>query len=336
MQHIYSGYRCAAARRPIHLFATSITMRHCHPPLSLLLTPLLANASDLHLPNVDVQKVANGVLSLMSYSAVPDLASSSLSIDNSSSGNPGVFMTQLGGGATMSKSTPVYLEGSIAYSRYDPTFVASNGQESREIPLRWNNVTATGGIGYDFPITDVLVWRPIFNFSLGKIASDTTIGEWLVNEKLGTDIDFVDGGEMNAYGLGGSIMLDLEDFKPSRDIDLELRYTNIQLRSYGHTSTGATGKATAETASIYYRWRAPIGGFTLLERPFRYVLEASNTQYLGSQRGVLGFNYLSSLGVGVELDSSAYNIFVTRTRLVARYMFGNNVSGTSIGLACSF
>ena len=66
------------------------------------------------------------------------------------------------------------------------------------------------------------------------------------------------------------------------------------------------------------------------------MLEASNTQYLGSQRGVLGFNYLSSLGVGVELDSSAYNIFVTRTRLVARYMFGNNVSGTSIGLACSF
>lgn len=304
--------------------------------LPLLLLPSVASADGLYLPGVDVQKVANGVLSLMSYSAVPDLASSSLSIDNASSGNPGVFMTQLGGGATMSKSTPVYLEGSIAYSRYDPTFIASNGQESREIPLKWNNVTGTAGVGYDFPITDVMVWRPIFNFTLGKIATDTTVGEWLASQKLGRDIDFIDHGQMNAYGLGGSLMLDLEDYKPLRDIDLELRYTNIQLHSYGDTSSGATGKAAAETASIYYRWRAPIGGIKLLDRPFRYVLEASNTQYLGSQRGILGFNYLSSVGVGIELDSSAYDIIVTRTRLVARYMFGNNVAGGSIGLACSF
>lgn len=307
-----------------------------HALLPLLLTPLLANADDLRLRDVDVQKVANGVLSLMSYSAVPDLASSSLSINNGSSGSPGVFMTQLGGGATMSKSVPVYLEGSIAYSRYDPTFIASNGQESREVPLKWNNVTATGGIGYDFPITDVLVWRPIFNFTLGTIASDTSVGEWLINQKTGKEIDFINRGQMNAYGLGGSLMLDLEDFKPERDIDLELRYSNIQLHSYGSTSNGVKGKASAETASVYARWRAPIGGFQLLDRPFRYVLEASNTQYLGSQRGVLGFNYLSSVGLGIELDSSAYDIIVTRTRLVARYMFGNNVSGTSVGLACSF
>ena len=304
-------------------------MRHYRPSLRhtllpLLLTPLLSSAGELHLPGVDAQKVANGVLSLMSYSAVPDLASSSLSINNASSGNPGVFMTQVGGGATMSKSVPIYLEGSIAYSRYDPTFIASNGQESREIPLKWNNVTATGGIGYDFPITDVLVWRPIFNFTLGKIASDTTIGEWLVSQKTGQEIDFINGGQMNAYGLGGSLMLDLEDFKPERDIDLELRYSNIQLHSYGSTSSGATGKASAETASIYARWRAPIGGITLLDRPFRYVLEASNTQYLGSQRGILGFNYLSSLGVGIELDSSAYNIIVTRTRLVRARIVASN------------
>jgi hypothetical protein len=64
--------------------------------MALLLAPSLAQADDLHLPNVDVQKIANGVLSLMSYSAVPDLASSSLSIDNAESGNPSLMMTQLG------------------------------------------------------------------------------------------------------------------------------------------------------------------------------------------------------------------------------------------------
>ncbi|EHP37644.1 hypothetical protein OR16_41721, partial [Cupriavidus basilensis OR16] len=143
---------------------------------TLALAPALAAAQatpDFHFINANVQKRANGVLSLMSYSVVPDLASSSLSINNASSNNPGIVMSQLGGGATMSKSFPLYLEGAIAYSRYDPEFVATNGTESRSVPTKWNTVSATGGIGWDFPLTEnkELVFRPIFNFSLGYVAS---------------------------------------------------------------------------------------------------------------------------------------------------------------------
>ena len=42
------------------------------------------------------------------------------------------------------------------------------------------------------------------------------------------------------------------------------------------------------------------------------------------------------VGLGFELDSSKYDIFITRTRLVARYMLSNSTSGYSIGLAMSF
>jgi hypothetical protein len=51
---------------------------------------------------------------------------------------------------------------------------------------------------------------------------------------------------------------------------------------------------------------------------------------------MLGFNYLSSVGAGLEVDSSAYDMIVTRTRLVARYAFGENVKGFALGLAMSF
>ena len=70
--------------------------------------------------------------------------------------------------------------------------------------------------------------------------------------------------------------------------------------------------------------------------PVRYVLEGAHTEYLGDQRGQLGFNGLSSLGVGLELDSSQYPVFISRTRLVARYMFGDNTRGYGVGLAMSF
>ena len=73
-----------------------------------------------------------------------------------------------------------------------------------------------------------------------------------------------------------------------------------------------------------------------MQRPLRYVLEAAHTIYLGDQRELLGINQLSSLGVGLEVDSSAYDVVVTRTRLVARWAFGEDVHGFAIGLAMSF
>jgi hypothetical protein len=74
----------------------------------------------------------------------------------------------------------------------------------------------------------------------------------------------------------------------------------------------------------------------LLTRPLRYVLEFAHTTFLGDLDGVLGFNDLSSFGTGLELDSSAYDITVTRTRLMVRYQLGENVRGWSLGLAVSF
>ncbi|KDP86518.1 hypothetical protein CF70_007000 [Cupriavidus sp. SK-3] len=307
---------------------------------ALMLAPALAGAQgapDFSFLNANVQKRANGVLSLMSYSVVPDLTSSSLSINNASSGNPGIVMSQLGGGATMSKSFPIYLEGAIAYSRYDPQFVASNGTESRSVPTKWNTVSATGGIGWDFPLTEnkELVFRPIFNFSLGYVASDLSVAKFVTERITDRQINFLDHGTLNAYGLGGSVMLDWEHYRETHEIDLELRYTNIHLQSFGGSSEAVQGSASAQTANLYARWRAPTG-LRALDRPVRYVLELSHSRYLGSQSEILGFTNLTTLGTGLELDTSAHEVFVTRIRAVVRYVFGNNVSGVSLGLAASF
>ena len=120
-------------------------------------------------------------------------------------------------------------------------------------------------------------------------------------------------------------MLDYERVRPDQEIDVELRYTAIRLQSFGGTSEAVKGHADAITASLYTRYRAPTG-MTALDRPVRYVLEYAFTRYLGDQPS-LGFNDLHSVGAGLELDSSAHDIFITRTRLVGRYRFGNNVSG---------
>jgi len=291
----------------------------------------------LRLSKDDLQKRANGVLAIMSFSIVPDITTSALNIGTgtgSVSGSSEFSMSQLGGGDTISKSVPIYLEGVLAWSRYDPTFVATQGAESRTIPTKWNSVSATGGIGWDFKLMDELKLRPIFNFALGNVTSDLRAASWYVGRQTGKDINFLDKGSLNAYGLGGSLMLDYEHYRPGYEVDVELRYSDLRLQSFD-SSAAVQGHATAQSANLWARYRAPTG-FVMLQRPLRYVLELTHSEFLGDQRGILGFDRLTSVGAGLELDSSAYNVIITRTRLVGRYVFGNNVSGFSVGLAVSF
>jgi hypothetical protein len=271
----------------------------------------------------------------MSYTTVPDVTTSSLSINNGATGNPGFAQTQFGGGFTLSKSFPLYLEGTLALSRYDPTFVATDGDQQRLLPVKWDTASGTVGIGWDFRITDELAFRPIVNGTIGRVTSDLRIAQALINRAAGTNFQFLEDGALNAYGYGGSVMLDYEHYRENYEIDVELRATDIYLRSFGSTSAAAQGSSTAQQLSLWARWRAPTG-LHALDKPVRYVLETAYSQYFGNSAGVLGFNHLTSLGVGLELDSSHYPVFVTRTRAMVRYVFGRDVHGVALGFAMSF
>ncbi|HEX3140412.1 MAG TPA: autotransporter domain-containing protein, partial [Rhizobacter sp.] len=265
--------------------------------LCLSLTLLCAQAQAQRLgravQNVDVQKLANGVLGIMSYTVAPDVTTSSLSVNNSSTSSSDLFLTQFGGGFTWSKGTPLYLEGNAAYARYDPIFATSDGTENRSLPVQWNSVSATGGIGWDFPLSQHWVIRPIFSFMLGTVASDLRVARWWLESNTDVDLAFLDDGKMQAYGLGGALMLDYEKFTPEADDDLEIRYTNVNLYGYGDYEISKSARAKAESVSIWARRRTPTG-WVALDRPVRYVYEAAYTRFLGAEKDV-GLTQMSSL-----------------------------------------
>jgi len=285
--------------------------------------------------DVDVQKLANGILGIMSYTVAPDVTTSSLAIGNAATASPGLSMTQVGGGFTFSKSTPLYMEGNAAYSRYDPVFLASDGAAQRPVPVKWNSLSATGGIGWDFQLSEHWVVRPMFNFTVGYVASDLAGLKWWVDNNTNLDLSALDGRRLKAYGLGGSLMFDYEKFTPEADDDLEIRYTNVTLNSYGDSPSGVVGHAKATSASIWARRRVPTGWGVVWDRPVRYVYETALTEFLGDQRE-LGLKWMASVGFGLELDSSALERIATRWRAVLRYKFGPDVRGVAFGMAISF
>jgi len=301
----------------------------------LLLAASPAASQDFTVIGSDLQKRVNGALAMMQYSVAPDVTSSSLSISSGEGGTNGMYMTQFGGGCTWSKSVPLYLEGNAAYSRYDPVFIASNGTLQRPVPLQWNTVVGTVGIGWDFPIAKELVLRPIANFTLGHVESDLSIAGRLIEGETGQEVQFMRHGQLNAVGYGGSLMLDYEHYREAHDIDVEVRLTDIHLQSFGGTSEAVEGSAWAQSFGVWSRWRAPTG-LRSLDRPVRYVLEYAFTHYFGPDGDMLGFNNLNSVGVGLELDTSALERWATRWRLIGRFRFGQNVRGWGIGLGISF
>src|SRR6266702_8391737 len=142
----------------------------------------------------NVKQHADYVLAVMTYTTVPDVTTSSLSINSGTTGNPSFGQSQLGGGFTISRSFPLYVEGTIAYSRYDPSFIATDGADQRPVPAKWNTFSGTVGIGWDFRITNELVFRPILNGTIGRVSSDLKLGQSVVNHVTDSNLQFLENG----------------------------------------------------------------------------------------------------------------------------------------------
>ena len=148
--------------------------------------------------------------------------------------------------------------------------------------------------------------RPIVNFTLGRMESDLSVAGRIIEGETGKEIEFLKNGRINVVGFGGSLMLDYEHYRPGYEIDVEVRLSNIYcyLQSTSGTSEGVQGSALAQSASLWARWRAPTW-HRAFDRPVRYVLEAAYSYFFGPDGDMLGFNHLTSVGTGLELDVGA-------------------------------
>lgn len=304
-----------------------------------LFLPMAARAQDSAIIDVvraNLQQRANGMLSLMGYSQTPDVTSGSLAIKDHGTNDPSFDNTSIGAGFTVSDSVPIYLEGTLGHARYNPRFTASEGESTLLLPTSWDSEIATVGVGWDFHLTDNLVFRPIANGSYGRVESEVKVPSTAVAVQNTQQVDFLVHGRLDASGIGGSLMLDYEHYVETHEVDVELRYTNIRMHSTNDSSPPVRGSSRNENVGLWGRWRAPTG-WEAMDRPVRYVLEFAHTTYFGQDATVLGFNHLTSLGAGLELDASKYRpLWIDRARAVVRYVFGQNVKGVSVGLAVTF
>ncbi|MEM9046213.1 MAG: autotransporter outer membrane beta-barrel domain-containing protein [Pseudomonadota bacterium] len=285
---------------------------------------------------VALRRNAEQALSVYGITAVPTETASTLVLDSDAAEVNEFRAAQLGGGFALSESFPLYLEGFIGFNRYDPVLLLSEGEDTSELPLRWTTVAATGGVGWQFALTDHLSLLPLAHLSIGRIQTDTSIGAQIIANQLDLDTSFIDGGGLTVGGVGGSLSLVYNQrWENDYEADFTLRHTHLHLRPIGD-DRDIVASADAITTAFWSRLRIPTG-LSLFNRPIRFVTEASGSYLPGDQGRALATSWLLQGGFGGEIDfSETFVPLITTTRLVMRYTRGERLEGFSIGLAASF
>ncbi|MDS9469803.1 autotransporter outer membrane beta-barrel domain-containing protein [Paracoccus sp. MBLB3053] len=286
-----------------------------------------------------IESQAEGVLSLLGISAIPDSASSALQLKGDiARGSRSKFETwQVSGGFTWSDELPLYLEGSIGYNRYNPDLLITEDAESARLRPKWTGFAATGGVGWDFALTDTLTFRPILNLTIGQVFSDTQYVAQFIAEHLGNyDTAFIKDGGLTVGGYGGALALVYnESWASGSEADAVLRYTDIHLEPIGGDKD-VVGSASARTLALWSRLRVP-NSMQAFGSPMRTVYEFSASYLAGDQGEVLRTDWLAQIGVGLEINTQKTKIpLIEEGRMVFRYTMGEKLNGWGVGLAVSF
>ena len=91
-----------------------------HTSLPLLIS-LLLGANAMADEESLVQQRANAVVSLVTFTVVPDITASNINIGSGTNQSAALNMTQVGGGATMSESVPTIWRGRWALAATIPS-----------------------------------------------------------------------------------------------------------------------------------------------------------------------------------------------------------------------
>lgn len=282
-----------------------------------------------------VEDRAAEALALFGLIAVPNDAASTISLDGAG-GNTDLLSIQTGGGFRLGEDIPIYLEGFAGYQRYDPVFVLSNGTDSAQTRARWNAIALTGGVGWEFDVTENFIIRPMVHLTLGRVFSDLELGTRFIGDAIGADLDFLIDGSLTAAGAGASLGALYERNTEDYEFELTGRLSHMELQTVG-TSSDLDATSDVSVASFWTRYREPIDGWSAFGQPVRWVVDGSLGIYKGGPNEFPGLEWLAGVGLGLELDvSDTKLIFTQRARLMGRYYFGEKYRGFGLGVAISF
>lgn len=245
----------------------------------------------------------------------------------------GFISGQLGAWGTPLEGSQFYAEGFASFQYYTPDFAFQGAPQNVDQEVKWTSVATTVGAGWQFNLTDNLVFRPIANLSAGYVFSNSEVP---VAGEPTEIVDFIAGNGVEALGFGGSLMLDYNQMFGVYQVEGRVRHSRMRQTAVGVLEDPGTDADTIVTSAIA-RLRQPIRGVTLAGRPVRSVSEATFASYDGDTGEILGLPWIARVGTGLEFETGLTRRYApVRVRTMVRYVFGDDFDGIGFGAGLIF
>jgi len=281
-------------------------------------------------------RLGSGYAGLLNLAATPDISAATYKVTHATETPFKIDVLRVpyeARLAALSSNTDVYWNVAGAYLTSkqdfptDPPFAGS-------ISSKWSAFSLTGGLLAKIGLGSGFTLVPGLDLSVARLDNDADYSGGASALQ-----PFLDGLLFNwnsdAYLVTPNIGLVWKWMGADRRINVAAHASWSWISSFDESDSALKFNETIGVYSIRADYVAPTG-MKVFERPFHWVALAGYAGFFGPNRDALGFTSVMEVGVGVEVPLSKSSEKPQRIRLSASYLFGQNVTGWTVGLGMRY
>lgn len=224
-----------------------------------------------------------------------------------------------------------FIQLHVPYQTFSASFdLDADGQ----IESKWSAVGATLISGIGFPVTTNLSVKPALACGYVRLWNDGDYsGPIAVVEPVLDGILF--DWSSDAWLVGASIGLDYERMFSDEEINLYAGASHNLIETFQSTRGSVEFSSYVTTLRLSGEWVHPTA-LRIRSAPLSIVTMLGGTSFAGPYRDELGFAYFVDAGLAFELDLSDREWLISRLRLGAKGIVGEDVTGWSAIISWKF
>jgi hypothetical protein len=200
----------------------------------------------------------------------------------------------------------------------------------------YSAISAVAGLGISFALTERLTLRPLLLAGYTYVEDDSDF-----SGPDGPVLDELTRGYLFNFQADVALLGAALQAEYRREFAGDLRFTGNVRYNQLHADTFAASDPVLETDSNYgvltgfAQLDGPLG-LRLLGHDLRWIGFLANSSFPGNQSAALGFDYFFELGGGIELVDREVVSGIEGVSLRGSALFGDAISGWSVGLQLEF
>ena len=226
-----------------------------------------------------------------------------------------------------------FVEATLTHQTYD---ISVDIAPDESVQNEWRADGGTFGGGMELPVTTELTVVPSLHAGLVRLESDASYRGEVSNTILrpalqGIVFDWV----VDAGIAGASLWTEYKHSCKNFDLNLAAGLSHNYVETLSSSSGLIDFSSQATTVGAQAETVHPLGK-SLAGCPLALVVNAGNTTFLGDARDALGFNYYFDTGLALETDLSGKVWSISKLRLGAKVIYGEDVTGWSLIMGYRF